>query len=90
MAHTTANKDKILLRIKKIKGQISGIEKALEKDLECFEVLQQISAARGAMNSLMNEVLQGHIKEHLLSADTKEKREFEIANLSAILKSYLK
>ncbi|WP_201790977.1 metal-sensing transcriptional repressor [Campylobacter vicugnae] len=49
MAHIVANKDKLLLRIKKIKGQISALEKALEDEKDCFKVLQQISAAREAL-----------------------------------------
>ncbi|MBU0632785.1 metal/formaldehyde-sensitive transcriptional repressor [bacterium] len=90
MAHTTANKEKLLLRIKKIKGQLGGIEKALEDEKECFNVLQQISAVRGAIQSLMSEVLDGHIKEHLGNHVSDEQREKEIENLASLLKSYLK
>ncbi len=90
MAHTIANKEKLLLRIKKIKGQLSGIEKALEQEQDCFKVLQQISASRGAIQSLMSEVLDGHIKEHLGNHVSEEQREEEILNLSSLLKSYLK
>lgn len=90
MAHTIANKEKLILRIKKIKGQLNSIEKALEEERDCFNVLQQISASRGAIQSLMSEVLDGHIKEHLGSHVSDEQREKEIENLSALLKSYLK
>ncbi len=90
MSHTIANKDKILLRIKKIKGQLNSIEKSLEKEIDCFKVLQQISASRGAIQSLLNEVLEGYIKEHLGNAISNEQREQEIANLITILKTYLK
>ena len=48
MSHTIANKEKLLLRVKKIKGQLSSLEKALEDEKECFKILQQISAALGA------------------------------------------
>ena len=65
MAHTIANKGKLILRVKKIKGQLNSIEKALENETDCFKILQQISASRGAIQSLMSEVLDGHIKEHL-------------------------
>lgn len=90
MSHTTANKDKIMLRIRKIKGQINALEKALQDNNECFKILQQSSAIRGAINALMNELLQDHIKEHLISANTKTKREEEVENLLSILKSYVK
>jgi DNA-binding FrmR family transcriptional regulator len=90
MAHIVANKEKLLLRVRKIKGQISAIEKALESENDCFKVLQQISASRGAIQSLMSEVLDGHIKEHLGNHVSNEQREEEIENLASLLKTYLK
>jgi DNA-binding FrmR family transcriptional regulator len=90
MPHIIANKEKLLLRIKKIKGQLGSIEKAIEEERDCFKVLQQISASRGAIGSLMNEVLQDHIKEHLGNHVSEEERESEIVNLISLLKTYLK
>jgi DNA-binding FrmR family transcriptional regulator len=90
LAHTIQNKEKLILRIKKIKGQLSSVEKALEEDKDCFKILQQISASRGAINSLMGEVLDGHIKEHLGNNVSNEQRDLEIENLASILKTYLK
>ena len=90
MAHITADKDKILLRIKKLKGQLNSIEKALEEEKECFKILQQISASRGAIQSLMNEVLEDHIKEHLGNHVSDIERDKEIENLTSLLKTYLK
>ncbi len=90
MAHLTADKDKIILRIKKLKGQLSSIEKALEEENECYKILQQISASRGAIQSLMNEVLEGHIKEHLGNHVSEEQREKEIENITSLLRTYLK
>ena len=90
MAHIVANKDRLLLRVKKIKGQLNSIEKALENESECFKLLQQISASRGAIQSLMSEVLDGHIKEHLGNHVSDEQREQEIENITSLLKTYLK
>jgi len=90
MSHTIANKEKLLLRVKKIKGQLSSLEKALEDEKECFKILQQISAARGAIHSLMSEVLDGHIKEHLGNHISEADREKEILNLASLLKTYLR
>ncbi len=90
MAHTIANKEKLILRVKKIKGQLNSIEKALEEEKDCFKILQQISASRGAIQSLMSEVLDGHIKEHLGNHVSEDQREQEIANLASLLKTYLK
>jgi DNA-binding FrmR family transcriptional regulator len=69
MAHTTRDKQKLLNRVRRIKGQVEGIEKALEAGKDCFLVLNTIVACRGALNGLMAEVLEGHIKFHVLDPD---------------------
>lgn len=91
MAHTIRNKKKLLTRIRRIKGQAEALEKALEQQKECIDVLQQIAAIRGAVNGLMSEVLEGHIKEHL-GADhiSHEQRQADVTKVVAVLKSYLK
>jgi len=50
-----SNKKKLLARISRIRGQINGIEKALNEERECGEVLLTLAACRGAMNALMAE-----------------------------------
>ena len=50
MAHTGKDKERLLNRIRRIKGQINGIEKAVCHDEECSKVLQTIAACRGAIN----------------------------------------
>lgn len=61
-AHTTKDKEKLLNRVNRIKGQVNAIEKALEGDDDFFRVLQTIAACRGAINGLMAEVLEGHAR----------------------------
>lgn len=91
MPHTIHGKKKILTRIRRIKGQADALEKALEQDVACIAILQQIAAIRGAANGLMAEVLEGHIREHLGAEElSKEQRQIEIEQVVGILKSYLK
>jgi DNA-binding FrmR family transcriptional regulator len=72
MAHTTKDKEKLLNRIRRIKGQITAIEKALDDDQECSKVLQTIAACRGAIiNGLMAEVLEGHVRFHVVDPSRK-------------------
>lgn len=71
MAHTIQNKKKLLNRVRRIKGQVEGIEKALDAEKDCFLVLQTIAACRGALNGLMAEVLEGHIQMHVLDPNQK-------------------
>ena len=65
MAHTIRDKDKLLNRVRRIRGQVEGLERALEGEQECGNIMRQIAAARGAMDSLMAEVLEGHIHFHV-------------------------
>jgi FrmR/RcnR family transcriptional regulator, repressor of frmRAB operon len=64
MSHTIRAKTKLLSRIRRIRGQVEGIERALEAEVGCADVLQRITSCRGAMNGLLGEVLQDHIKTH--------------------------
>ena len=72
MAHTTKDKERLLNRVRRIKGQITGIEKALEDNEECSKVLQTIAACRGAINGLMAEVLEGHVRFHVIDSRRKQ------------------
>ena len=59
MAHTTKDKEKLLTRVRRIRGQVDAIERALESEQECAGVLQLMAACRGALNGLMAEVMEG-------------------------------
>jgi DNA-binding FrmR family transcriptional regulator len=92
MAHTSRDKKKLLNRINRIRGQINGIAKALEEERDCGEVLLTLASCRGAMNSLMAEILEGHIRFHLLPANTKPGSEEADAaeELIEVINRYLK
>lgn len=88
MAHTTANKKTLLNRVRRMQGQLSSLEKSLDAGSECSAVLQQIAAIRGAVNGLMNEVLEGHLRTHLVPVDGGNSEDLE--ELIGIIRSYLK
>ncbi len=67
MSHTIKDKQNLLLRAKRIQGQVEALVRALDEERDCSDVLQVMSAARGAMNSLMAELLEGHIRSHVLN-----------------------
>jgi DNA-binding FrmR family transcriptional regulator len=75
MSHTIKNKQKMILRSKRIRGQFEALERVLDQGRDCSEVLQIISAARGAVNSLMTELLEGHIRHHVLDPKRKPNSE---------------
>jgi DNA-binding FrmR family transcriptional regulator len=72
MSHTIRDKQKLLNRVRRIRGQVEAIERALAQEAGCNEVLQQITSCRGAMNGLLTVVLEEHIRTHLVDADTTE------------------
>jgi len=91
MAHTIKFKKQLLTRVRRIKGQAEALEKALEQESECAAVLQQIAAIRGAINGLMAEVLEGHIREHLGADDiSPRQRSEDLEEVVRVLHSYLR
>ncbi|WP_295956459.1 metal/formaldehyde-sensitive transcriptional repressor [Rhodoferax sp.] len=91
MGHTITAKKPLLARIRRIKGQADALERALTEDTDCSAVLQQIAAIRGAVNGLMAEVLEGHIREHLGANDISEdERRTDVDAVAAAVRSYLK
>jgi DNA-binding FrmR family transcriptional regulator len=60
MSHTIRQKNKLLQRVRRIRGQVEAIERALDEEIGCADVLQLIASARGAINGLMGEVMEDH------------------------------
>jgi DNA-binding FrmR family transcriptional regulator len=90
MAHTRESKSKLLARVRRIRGQVEAIEKALNSEQECADVLQLIAATRGAINGLMNEVVEGQILHHVLSPKAVAAERKAAEELIGIVRSYLK
>lgn len=88
MSHTIRQKEKLLKRVRRIRGQVEAVERALSGQKDCSEILHAISAARGAMNSLMSEVLEDHIRWHVGSNGHGTKRDVE--DVIEVVRSYLK
>lgn len=92
MAHTIQEKKKLLNRVRRIRGQAEAIERALESENGCAEVLQLIAATRGAINGLMAEVIENHIREHVASpaiaSDAARRKGAD--ELVDVIRSYLK
>lgn len=92
MGHTIREKAKLLGRVRRIRGQVEALERALEAGQGCSEILHQISAARGAMSGLMTEVIVDHIQAHIANpAITSDAERSEGANdLIDVIRSYLR
>ncbi|HBT69709.1 MAG TPA: transcriptional regulator, partial [Agrobacterium sp.] len=66
MSHTIRNKEKLLARIRRLKGQMEAVERALDDSKPCGEVLQLLASVRGALSGLTGEVMQEHLHEHVV------------------------
>jgi FrmR/RcnR family transcriptional regulator, repressor of rcnA expression len=90
MSHTIREKTKLLQRVRRIRGQMEAIERALDEEIGCADVLQLIASARGAINGLMGEVIEDHIKEHILGAPSDTQRRHGSEELIDVVRAYLK
>lgn len=92
MAHTVKDRAKLLARVRRIRGQIEAVERALVEDRGCADTLQLISAARGAMNGLMSVVVEEHIRAHVLapSADPGSSQSVAAGELIDVVRSYMR
>jgi DNA-binding FrmR family transcriptional regulator len=68
MTHTIREKKKLLARVRRIRGQVEAIERALGSEAGCDQVMHLIAGARGAMAGLMAEVVEEHVRTHLVDA----------------------
>ena len=59
----------LVARVKRISGQLAAVERGLSGGTECAAVLQQVAAIRGAVNGLMDELLEAHLREHVAAPD---------------------
>lgn len=91
MTHTVREKKKLINRVRRIRGQMDGVERMLEEEKGCAEVMQVIAGVRGAINGLMGEVIEDHILMHLAAEGlTQKERDEGAAELIDVLRAYLK
>jgi len=88
MTHTTREKLDLVNRTKKIIGQLESVLRALSSDEPCADALQRLAAARGAINSLMAELMEDHIRNHMPSHSKNSAEAAE--DVIQIVRSYLK
>ncbi len=70
MTHTVREKQKLIARVRRMKGQVEAIERALETEAGCEQVMHLIAGVRGAMAGLMAEVVEDHVRTHLVDPET--------------------
>jgi DNA-binding FrmR family transcriptional regulator len=90
MSHTKREKLKLLNRVRRVRGQIEAVERAIGEEQGCTNVLHLIVAARGGMSSLMTEVIEDHIRLHVVDPVKGAERSRGAEELIEAVQAYLK
>jgi DNA-binding FrmR family transcriptional regulator len=91
MPHSVEEKKRVLARVRRLRGQIDALDRALVAQEDCAPVLQQIAAIRGAVNGLMAQVMESHVRESFgVMSSSEEERSQRIQEMTELIKSYMK
>jgi DNA-binding FrmR family transcriptional regulator len=92
MSHVSADKANLINRLRRIRGQVEAVERAVDEGVECATVLQRATACRGALDSFIVELIEDHIREHVVDprAAPDDPRAQAAEELVAVLHTYLK
>lgn len=90
MSHTVREKQSLLARVRRLKGQMEAIERALEGEASCAEILNQVASVRGAVTGLTAELIEDHLREHVLEAADDAERARGASELIDVVRTYLK
>ncbi len=86
MSHTIREKQKLLNRVRRIRGQVEAVERALESEAGCEQIMHLVAGCRGAVNGLLAEVVEDHIRAHLTERETGQ----GVEELVEVVHSYFK
>lgn len=90
MSHTIKEKSRLLARVRRIKGQVEAVERALEAELGCADVLQLVASVRGAVTGLTAELIEDHLIHHVLEPRSESERRRGAEELIDVVRTYLK
>lgn len=78
----------LVVRLRRIKGQIEAIEKMVETDTDCSDVLMQVVSARRALKSFSEEMIESHLQEYVENTANQSEGRRELRSLLTVLKRY--
>jgi DNA-binding FrmR family transcriptional regulator len=90
--HTVRDREKLIARVRRIRGQIEAVERAIADEKACAVVLQTVAAARGALNGLVAEMVEDHVRFHVLDPEERlpAKRARAAEELVDVIRAYVK
>lgn len=90
MSHTSHHKSTLLARVRRLKGQMEAIERALEAGAPCADILNLAASVRGATNGLVVELLKDHLRSHVVDAADDVARDAGATELVEVMRRHLK
>jgi FrmR/RcnR family transcriptional regulator, repressor of frmRAB operon len=92
MIEVARDRSKLLNRVRRMRGQMSALERAVRAKRESLDVLQQATACRGALDGFIAEVIEEHIREHLVRPNDagRDGRELATEGLIDIVHQFLR
>lgn len=90
MGHTILHKKRLLNRVRRIRGQVDAVERALERERGCAEVMLTLAASRGAIHALMVELLDEHLHTHVVDSRSASKRHEAAEEVSKVFRMSLR
>ncbi len=91
MSHTIKDKAKLVARVRRLKGQVEAVERALDQEIGCADVLQLAASIRGAVNGLIGELVEDHLRMHVVDpALSQTERERGADELADVVRTYLR
>ena len=90
MTHTIREKQKLLARVRRIRGQVEAMERALEGEAECGQMMHLIAGVRGSIAGLMAEVMEDHVRTHFIAREAGPDHAETPEQFIEIIRAYLK
>ena len=88
-AHNPKERTALVVRLKKIRGQLQAIEKMVENDTNCAEVLTQVVSARSALKSFGDKLIRSHMHDCIEHAKTQAESRKNLHAFLLVLERYV-
>jgi DNA-binding FrmR family transcriptional regulator len=90
LTHTIREKQKLLARVRRVRGQVEALERSLEADVGCDQVMHLIAGIRGSIAGLMAEVMEDHVRTHFVARQDAQDDAETPERFIEIIRAYLK
>ncbi|MEE4451605.1 metal/formaldehyde-sensitive transcriptional repressor [Novosphingobium resinovorum] len=91
MGHLNSDNRALVMRVRRMVGQLQAVERALDEGEDCAKVLLQAAAVRGAVNGFIDELIEDHLRTHVAAPDLSDaEREEGLQAVIAAIRRYAK